>query len=69
LDEHRCTASLSGALAFDLCAIALVLDAWIGNKPRTTVGAPNLLHGCSPQETISDNAKQANQQEGLFGKT
>jgi hypothetical protein len=60
---------LSCALAFNLCAIVLVLDAWIGKKPTTTVGAPNLLHGFSPQETISDNAKQANQsQEALLEK-
>jgi hypothetical protein len=45
---------LSGALAFDLAAIALVLYTRVWNKPTTAVGAPSLVHGFSPQETISD---------------
>jgi hypothetical protein len=33
------------------------------------VGAPNLVHGFSPQETISDRAKQRHQSEKGLLKT
>jgi hypothetical protein len=48
--------SLPGALAFSPATIALILDMWVWNKPRAAVSAPNLFHGFSPQETISDGA-------------
>jgi hypothetical protein len=44
----------SGALALNAAAVALVFYARVWNKPRAAVGAPNLVHGFSPQETISD---------------
>jgi hypothetical protein len=43
---------LSGALALNAAAVALVFYALVWNKPTATVGAPNLVHGFSPQETI-----------------
>jgi len=49
--------SLSRALALSLFAISVIFDAWIGNKPGSAVGAPNLVHGFSPQETISDKVR------------
>jgi hypothetical protein len=48
---------LPGALALNAAAVALVFYARVWNKPTTAVGAPNLAHGFSPQETILDGLK------------
>jgi hypothetical protein len=44
-------------LALSAGAEALVFYAGVWNKPTAAVGAPNLVHGFSPQETILDSLK------------
>ena len=50
---------LSGTLALDLSAIALVLNAWIGGEAASAMNTPALPHGFSPQETINSRAAES----------
>ena len=61
--------SLPGALprtlAFFLAAIALVLDAMVGNKRAVTMGTTDLVHGFSPPRNHKEDPNQDQSRKDL----